>query len=329
MNNQSGPTNKKKSKLMLFILWGTIIFLLGYIAVLQMRHVFCHAQYEYITGECTDLVIDKKGYVELKDSLLKYLDAEKSAGRLYTSSVYFRDLNRGPVMGINETDLYSSASLLKLPIVLGILRIAESDATILDTILINEQDDPDKIDQFFVPEKEAQNNVSYTVRELIFYALAYSDNTAIQMLKEFIEIKGGEENRLELTLNELGLILPDELMDQDVSTRGYASLFRLLYNASYLNPEYSEMVLKIMTQSNFNLGIRSGVPEGIEISHKFGERFLEDSKQLHDCGIVYFPENPYLLCVMTMGKDFQELENVISTVSKMVYEEVDSRRLDK
>jgi len=27
--------------------------------------------------------------------------------------------------------------------------------------------------------------------------------------------------------------------------------------------------------------------------------------QLHDCGIVYYPETPYLLCVMTKGWNFE------------------------
>jgi hypothetical protein len=42
---------------------------------------------------------------------------------------------------------------------------------------------------------------------------------------------------------------------------------------------------------------------------------------------VYYPQNPYLLCIMTEGDDFNALSEVIGIVSKAVYEEFDSRRL--
>ena len=72
--------------------------------------------------------------------------------------------------------------------------------------------------------------------------------------------------------------------------------------------------------------LRKGVPKNIPIAHKFSERKQGDITQLHDCGIVYYPGNPYLLCVFTKGDDFNELSDAIVTVAKMVYEEVDSRR---
>lgn len=70
------------------------------------------------------------------------------------------------------------------------------------------------------------------------------------------------------------------------------------------------------------------MPASVKVAHKFGERLLEDStRQLHDCGIVYYPENPYLICIMTHGNVYENLEKTIQDISKMVYKEVDSRRL--
>jgi hypothetical protein len=53
----------------------------------------------------------------------------------------------------------------------------------------------------------------------------------------------------------------------------------------------------------------------------------DGSKQLLDCGIIYYPNNPYILCVMTEGTEWGKMEEVISNVSKMVYEEVKAREL--
>jgi hypothetical protein len=72
----------------------------------------------------------------------------------------------------------------------------------------------------------------------------------------------------------------------------------------------------------------AGVPSGTVVAHKFGERVLpsKNVKQLHDCGIVYYPQFPYVLCVMTRGNDFVTLQQAIKGVSDIVYREFDRQR---
>ena len=48
----------------------------------------------------------------------------------------------------------------------------------------------------------------------------------------------------------------------------------------------------------------------------------QEIKQLHDCGIVYYPKHPYLLCVMTRGDSFEYLDDTIRDISHLVYQEV-------
>jgi len=71
-------------------------------------------------------------------------------------------------------------------------------------------------------------------------------------------------------------------------------------------------------------GLVGGLPEGIKVAHKFGERAYEESgvKQFHDCGIIYYPNKPYLLCVMTRGDDFNTLQGIVRQVSQTVYQTV-------
>ncbi len=42
--------------------------------------------------------------------------------------------------------------------------------------------------------------------------------------------------------------------------------------------------------------------------------------EAHDCGIVYYPDSPYLLCVMTRGKDTGQLESIIGKISQITYQ---------
>lgn len=74
-----------------------------------------------------------------------------------------------------------------------------------------------------------------------------------------------------------------------------------------------------MSQTEFKEGLNRGLPAEITVAHKFGERDLGQQKELHDCGIVYYPNQPYLLCVMTKGADFDDLSETIGEISKLVY----------
>lgn len=113
-----------------------------------------------------------------------------------------------------------------------------------------------------------------------------------------------------------------------MSVKGYAGLFRILYNASYLEKEYSEKTLQILSNSEFQNGIVAGVSKDVVVSHKFGERQLEEnSYQLHDCGIVYYSKGPYLICIMSRGNSMQNLEQFISKISEVTYNGIQKRRI--
>ena len=60
-----------------------------------------------------------------------------------------------------------------------------------------------------------------------------------------------------------------------IGIKSYCRVFRVLYNTSYLSKNSSETCLKILTKPRYNLGIRSAIPEEIEVSHKFGRGDLD------------------------------------------------------
>jgi beta-lactamase class A len=96
-----------------------------------------------------------------------------------------------------------------------------------------------------------------------------------------------------------------------MSPRSFSSIFRTLYNSSFFEWNLSEQVLDLLSQTTFTSGIAAGVPAGTPVAHKFGE----NTDELHDCGIVYYPDHPYLLCVMTRGNNAVKLESVIQGIS--------------
>ena len=89
------------------------------------------------------------------------------------------------------------------------------------------------------------------------------------------------------------------------------------------------MALKLLSKTTYKEGIVKGVPDNFATSHKYGifikdEQTSESEKELHDCGIVYYPEHPYLLCVMTKGTDLSLLQTTIADISEKTYKVVDS-----
>ena len=105
----------------------------------------------------------------------------------------------------------------------------------------------------------------------------------------------------------------------------FSRFFRILYNGSYLNFEKSNKALELLTKIEFKDGLVAGLPSEVPVAHKFGERQFGEEKQLHDYGIVYYPEKPYLICIMTRGKELSKLPHVISELSKVTYEEVSKK----
>lgn len=273
-------------------------------------------------------VIKKTGYAGLRSKLNSFIKEQQQAKRVSNVSIYFRDLNHGPVFGINELETFSPASLLKLPVAMMYLKLEEETPGLLSQNLTYNVPSEKIPPQPFPPPIEFVENSQYTIKIFLFNMIAYSDNGAAHMLLDNMkDIEGGEEN-FSNTLKELGIIQEKTPGDEIVTTRGQASLFTFLYNASYLNEYSSNQMLVWLSQTSFKEGLLKYLPKGTVVAHKFGTRGDQlGVKQLHDCGIIYYPGNPYNLCIMTKGDNWGDLADVIANISDIVYKEVDSRRI--
>ena len=116
-----------------------------------------------------------------------------------------------------------------------------------------------------------------------------------------------------------------DIRNNVLTVQEYSRFFRVLFNASYLNSQLSEKALGYLAETDFKDGLLLAVPSLVQVAHKFGEYSdgEEYSKQLHECGIVYYPDHPYLLCIMTKGSSFEDTDKTISDISKTVFQEID------
>lgn len=267
--------------------------------------------------DCAELQnISVRNTSELESNINDYISFQKQKG-VETTSVYFRDLNNGPWIGINEEEEFYPASLLKVPLMIAVYKQAMDNPELLKKqYTYNEK--TRNTGEYYKGLKEIKRGLPYTVEELIAYMAKYSDNNASHILSNVVDL-----NDLKDSYIDMGAAVPDQ-PGYVLSVKTYASFFRILFNSTYLSHAYSEKALELLSESSFKDGLVAGIPEKIKVSHKFGERDIKDEKkQLHDCGIVYYPGKPYVLCVMTRGKDYEQLASTISHISKMVYDKID------
>ena len=261
-------------------------------------------------------------YNKLRDTLNTYANNQIENKKAESISIYFRDLNSGIWSGVDEDRLYSPASMLKVAILISCLRFAYSEPSFLDKEV---QISPDSLNldlgQVYKPKEGAVVGQTYTVRNLISFMITNSDNNATFALESLIG-----QDKIDKLYKELELDSPKSMDDDFLSPRMYSRFYRILYNSTYLPQDVSENALEILSQNDFSNGIVTGVPKGVTVAQKFGERTVSDTsgnvidRELHDCGIIYLPLKPYFLCVMTKGKDFNDLQPILSDVSKMVWD---------
>lgn len=242
-------------------------------------------------------------------------------------AVYFRDLDNGPWFGIDEKKAFTPGSLYKVPVIMAALKQAELvPGYFAQKALFTGLPDPRLAVTWFGANETLEAGREYPIEELLHRIAAHSDNASTWLLRQTIR-----PELLERTLADMGFDAARmEAGGRTLTAKSYGRFFRILYNASYLSRPMSEYALSLFADATFKEGLVAGVPAETVVAHKFGERGEADKDgrlrlQLHDCGIVYHPGRPYLICVMTEGSDYAAMAGAIASISREVYTAVASQ----
>jgi len=264
-------------------------------------------------------------YVSLKDSFQKIADTAKSDGNATRVSVYFRDLDVGRWVGIDQDATYHPASLLKVPTMIAFYKEAEENPTLFSQSVTYDSSvmptDP------YTAESKLAAGRSYSIDSLIRSMITDSDNGATFTLLNLIN-----PDFLDAVYISLGVKSPNnDSANYQISARTYGLFFRVLYNTTYLSSSYSERALKLLSEATFTNGLVAGLPKGAIVAHKYGYHIFSGNGgvvtgiELSDCGIVYYPAHPYLLCVMIGGYNEPTASKVIADISRAAYVAVEER----
>lgn len=257
---------------------------------------------------------ESESLVSVKNDITEIINSYKQSGKITTASVYLRKLGSGDFITAGDEIKYNPGSLLKVPELITFCKMREKDPGLFDKKVAYTTPLNLKKQAFFL-SKSIELGKTYTIRELLYYMIAYSDNVATMLLNQRMDLVIFKK-----VFTDLGLPDPDMAKtDIPITAKDYSLFIRVLYNGTYLNTEDSEYCTELLTHSDFTQGLLSGIPKELRVAHKFGEAFDGADAHFSESGIVYLSNNPYLLTVMTKGKKNTELPAVISEISKKIF----------
>lgn len=254
----------------------------------------------------------------LREELIRYqelLDVQ--------SAFVIRNLSTGETVTYNENLIVPSASLIKVPVMIEAFRQIKSGMLAPDLRL---SVDPNEIVAFSVLEF-LDNNNTYTLLDLIKLMIIYSDNTAANILINFLGM-----NNVNTCIRELGLqetTLQRKMMDtvsrkqgkENLTTAGeMADLMERLYRGEIIDNTYSKQMLDIMKGQADECMMRVDLPDEITIARKSGE--LENLD--HEIAIVYGSHCDYLYIFFVWDtKSNNDARQILQRTSKIVFDYFD------
>ena len=230
---------------------------------------------------------------------------------------YYKNLTTGYEFGVRETEVFSAASVIKLPLYLHVLE--QSAAGKLDMEETLRVEDWEKMPScgalsLFTGPVEAD------IRTLCRLMIDLSDNTATNKLIRHCTIPGAAEGFRRMGLEKT--VLRRLLFDAQASAAGIQNtvcpkemgmLLENLYQNRFVNPEVCREALDTLRkqQVDHKLG---GRILGVPIAHKTGE----DWRLSNDVGIVFAPE-PFVICFTGHDTDVYLWEDLMRRGTRALY----------
>lgn len=235
----------------------------------------------------------------------------------FNYSFYAEYLPTGTSIKMNQDNPMIGASLLKVPVVMNLLHASETGVIDLGQKISMQTGDIDKRSGTLWEEGVGH---TITIKDAARLAIVDSDNTAVNML---IGATSGKINLFGQVIDELDVELSAESSTQTgLGAQGYSSMLKCLYLSCFNTYANSQQILSWMAESNGPPRLKALLPPGLTVAHKYG---TSGGVSESDCGIVYLPKRPYLLCIM-VGTNEQQANAIIASISKKVYDYIASAK---
>src|SRR3989344_5229391 len=220
--------------------------------------------------------------------------------------LYVVDLNNGFSYGFNDNEVFEAASLIKLPVMVGMYQEFEKGTI-----------DPEEKYSLKAGDKIKGSGSLYakpagytlTYRNLVELLGKQSDNTAFNVCRK----KLGEE-KISAILNGIGMA-DTSVSNNQTTPQDIGRFFEELWQGNIVSKESTDEILNTMTDTIYEDWLSKGIPAEIRVAHKFGR----DTHVVNDAGIV-FTGKPFVVVILGKGVVEAEANAVFPELAKLVYD---------
>jgi len=231
---------------------------------------------------------------------------------------YYKNLITGFKYGIRENDIFSAASVIKLPLMMHILKECHAGRmNMQEKLTVTEADK--------VPICGAltlfSGNVETDIRTLCRLMISISDNTATNMLINRATIEGAAKGFLSMGLEKTRLtrLLFDAAASREgrqnvICLRETGMLLEQLYRHEFVSPAISQEALDMLLLQQVDHKLNGKICGAVPIAHKTGE----DDALSNDVGIVY-AKQPFVICFAGHDTDVYAWEDLMRQAAWELY----------
>ncbi|MEP7264950.1 MAG: serine hydrolase [Bacteroidota bacterium] len=264
----------------------------------------------------TDNTEEDPELIAVKSKLDEMIHDGVSRGDISNGSVYLKKMNDTRNIRLNSDETYNPGSMMKLPVMIAYFKEAENEKQLLNKNILFQGHNNNLPDEEGAVSQLIPGNF-YSVRNLIEHMIIESDNDAMGLL-----ISNIPEAKMIKMFSELNIPVPASSQGNfRITAEMYSRFLRVLYNATYLDRNYSQLALSILSKSNYKKGLTRTIDRKIKVAHKYGISMTGNSRTLSEAGIFY-TNDPYLFVIMTKGNDYTKLADFISECSSAVYNSI-------
>ncbi len=215
------------------------------------------------------------------------------------------NLRTGEAVSIRGAEPFPAASLIKVAVLVALLDEVQKGSIRLDErigMIARDRVGGSGVLQFM------ESGLNLTVGDAAWLMITVSDNTATNLLLDRLNVRTVWAKMEALGLPRtkihsktflratsvamdssvkygLGVTTPDETI----------RLFTLLHQGRAVSPALDSLALRILAANQDPTKLQRWLPASVAAAHKSGE--VDQSRS--DCGILYGPEAPVAVCVMT------------------------------
>jgi len=225
-------------------------------------------------------------------------------------SVFVVDVNSDFRMGINETQMFTGASVNKIPILAALYTEAQQGKVDLDEVLTLQENDIQDYGTGSI--RYAKPGSTYTIKTLAKLMMQQSDNTAAYILGNLVL----DLNTIEQMVTGWGMTQTD-MVNNKTSNSDMAIIMKKIYSGNIANPALTQEMFAFFKDTDFEDRIPGLLPKDVTVYHKIGNEI----GVVHDVGVVVGPTTKYYIGIMTNGvTDEEKTVKLMAQISKTVYD---------